>query len=68
MDDESLEQIQTKIAYLEHANSELSDVVSRQDRELRALHAQVAVLFERVRSLQTPDRVRGPDEERPPHY
>jgi uncharacterized coiled-coil protein SlyX len=68
MDEKSLEQIQTKIAYLEHANSELSDVVFRQDRELRALNAQVAVLFDRLRALQSADRVRGPDEERPPHY
>jgi SlyX protein len=68
MEDSSLEQIQTKIAYLEQANHELSDVLLRQDRDLRTLTARVAMLFERLQALQDPERARGPDEERPPHY
>jgi uncharacterized coiled-coil protein SlyX len=68
MDDDSLEQIQIKIAYLEQANHELSDVLLRQDRDLRALTARVASLFERLQALQDPERMRGADEERPPHY
>lgn len=34
-----LEQIETKIAFLERANAELSDVVFRQHREIEALRA-----------------------------
>ena len=34
MNEEALEQIQTKIAFLERANAELSDALIRQQREI----------------------------------
>ncbi len=68
MDSEQLEQIETKIAFLERANLELSDVVYRQQQELRALRAQVDALAQRLAAAQTLDRVRTLEEERPPHY
>ena len=37
MPETTLEQIELKIAFLEHANQELSDVVYRQQRELENL-------------------------------
>jgi SlyX protein len=66
MHDESLEQVQSKIAYLERAMAELSDVVFRQHREIQALEMQVKVLRERLEG--SPSEVRPPEQERPPHY
>lgn len=63
-----LEQIETKIAFLERANAELSDVVFRQHREIEALRARVNALVERFEAAQSAAPVGGPEEERPPHY
>jgi hypothetical protein len=38
MDAETLERIQTRIAYLERSNTELSDVVFRQPQDERPPH------------------------------
>jgi uncharacterized coiled-coil protein SlyX len=64
----TLEQIETKIAFLERANTELSDVVFRQHREIEALRAQIAALAARIEAVQSDTGTRTPEEERPPHY
>jgi SlyX protein len=63
-----LEQIETKIAFLERANAELSDVVFRQHQEIEALRAQVVALAARIDAAQSDTGARTPEEERPPHY
>jgi SlyX protein len=63
-----LEQIETKIAFLERANTELSDVVFRQQREIEALRARLNALVEQFEAAQSDEPARGPEEERPPHY
>jgi SlyX protein len=68
MQPDPLEQIETKIAFLERANAELSDVVFRQHREIEALRARINALVERFEAARSPDPVRGPEDERPPHY
>jgi SlyX protein len=68
MNDETLEQIQSKIAFLERANIELSDVVFRQQLEIRAMSARLERLLERVDGAQSDERQRSPEDERPPHY
>lgn len=68
MNTEALEQIETKIAFLERANAELSDVVYRQHREIEALREQMAALAARVEAAHADSQVRPPEEERPPHY
>jgi uncharacterized coiled-coil protein SlyX len=68
MNDETLEQIQSKIAFLERASAELSDVVFRQHREIQALEAKVKSLSERLSSAQSDETPRTTDQERPPHY
>jgi uncharacterized coiled-coil protein SlyX len=68
MNDETLEQIQTKIAFLERAAAELSDVVFRQDREIQALHVKVKSLADRLSGAQSDESPRSPEQERPPHY
>lgn len=62
-----IEQLEIKIAYLEQANAELSDVVYRQGQELESLRAQLSELLRRLDTLQTPTAPAPPDE-MPPHY
>jgi SlyX protein len=65
----TLEQIETKIAFLERANAELSDVVFRQHRDIESLRVQLAALASRIAAAQSEGTVvRTPEEERPPHY
>jgi uncharacterized coiled-coil protein SlyX len=68
MTEEALEQIQTKIAFLEQANADLSDVVFRQQLEIRALGARIKEVSERLAAAQSEERQRSADDERPPHY
>ncbi|MBS0420383.1 MAG: SlyX family protein [Proteobacteria bacterium] len=68
MTSDEVERIETKIAFLESANVELSDVVYRQQQEIAALRAQLDVLAQRISAAQTPYTPRTPEEERPPHY
>jgi SlyX protein len=64
----SLEQIQTKIAFLERANTDLSDVVFRQQKEIQALAAKLREISERLNAAESGDAARAPQDERPPHY
>ncbi len=66
--DEPLEQVQSKIAYLEHAVAELSDVVFRQHKEIGALDLQLKALRERLDSVRSDEATRSAEQERPPHY
>jgi SlyX protein len=68
MSDAAIERLETKIAYLERANTELSDVVYRQQREIQGLHAKFESLVERMSSMRSTDEGRTPEDERPPHY
>jgi len=68
VNDETLEQIQTKIAFLERASAELSDVVFRQHKEIQALQAKLKAVTDRLSSAQPDDGPRAPEQERPPHY
>ena len=68
MNSDAIERIETKIAFLESANLELSDVVYRQQQEIRALRARVDALAQRLEAAQTPETPRTPEDERPPHY
>ena len=68
MSNEAIERLETKIAYLERANNELSDVVYRQQREITGLRARIEALAERVGAMRSPDEGRTPEDERPPHY
>jgi len=68
MNDTTLEQIQTKIAFLERANTELSDQVYRQHQEIETLTRRLADLAERLSAALSEERSLTPDEEQPPHY
>jgi uncharacterized coiled-coil protein SlyX len=63
-----LEQIQTKIAFLERTAAELSDVVFRQHRDILALDAKLKAIALRLSGAQADEGTRPPEHERPPHY
>jgi SlyX protein len=65
--EDSLERLQTKIAYLEQAIAELSDVVFRQHREIKALESQVKAVTDRLAGASFAE-ARTIEQERPPHY
>jgi SlyX protein len=65
---ETLERIELKIAFLERANNELSDVVYRQQQELDSLRARVQSLQTQLDAAKQPDQPYALEEERPPHY
>jgi uncharacterized coiled-coil protein SlyX len=68
MNTEDLERIELKIAFLERANTELSDVVYRQQQEIESLRAQLAALIARLEAAQTEQTAYTAEQERPPHY
>jgi len=68
MTPDDLERIELKLAFLERANQELSDVVYRQQQELDALRLQVKDLLGRVESLREQPAEYSEVDERPPHY
>ena len=68
MNDETVERLETKIAFLERATNELSDVVYKQQQEIATLHERLALLTNRFEASRTTDRVYSAEEERPPHY
>jgi uncharacterized coiled-coil protein SlyX len=63
----SVEQLEIKIAYLEQASAELSDVVYKQRQEIESLRAQLLELLRRLDASQTP-AASTPQDEKPPHY
>jgi uncharacterized coiled-coil protein SlyX len=63
-----LEQIETKIAYLEQANAELSDVVYRQQQELDTLRARLSALTVKFETAPMPATAYTAEDEKPPHY
>jgi len=68
LDQDTIERLQSKIAFLERANSDLSDVVYRQQQELDALGQRIAAIAERLTSTQLDEPMRSSEDERPPHY
>jgi SlyX protein len=68
MNEEALERLELKIAYLERANTELSDVVYRQQREIADLQERISVLKDRFEALKTAPTPYTAEDEKPPHY
>ena len=67
MSDETIERIQAKIAYLESANSELSDVIYRQQQEIDGLRAQFLALMAQLDAANAQNEYTL-EQEKPPHY
>ncbi len=67
MSEENIERIEMKIAFLERANHELSNVVYRQQREIEELRTRLTSLVGGLAALKL-EREYTAQEERPPHY
>jgi uncharacterized coiled-coil protein SlyX len=63
-----IEQLEVKIAYLEQANTELSDEVFRQRQQLEALREQLGTLTGRFDAALSQPTAYAPQDEKPPHY
>jgi SlyX protein len=68
MDQDIVERLELKLAFLERANAELSDVVYRQHKELEGLREGLRALAEKLDARQSAEVARRPEDERPPHY
>ena len=68
MDQDIVERLELKLAFLERANAELSDVVYLQHKELEGLREGLRVLAEKLDARQSAETTRRPEDERPPHY
>ncbi len=68
MSDSALERIELKIAYLESANQELSDIVYRQQRDIESLRVQMSAYQRQLDAWRSEQSDSAPVDERPPHY
>jgi SlyX protein len=68
VDQDVIERLELKIAFLEKANTELSDVVYRQQREIGDLQDRLTMLKDRFETFATQPADYSVDEEKPPHY
>lgn len=68
MSDAALERIELKIAYLENANQELSDIVYRQQRDIETLRTQMSAYQRLLEAWRSEQHDSAPLDERPPHY
>jgi SlyX protein len=67
-DEVRLESIEIKLAHLEHAVNEISDVVARQQRELDQALQRAKLLTSQLEALETTSRANPNAIEKPPHY
>jgi SlyX protein len=63
-----LEAIETKLAHLEQAVTELSDVVARQQKELDRALDRSQRLMEKIAAIESDAGARATADEKPPHY
>jgi uncharacterized coiled-coil protein SlyX len=68
MDECTVERLELKLAFLERANAELSDVVYGQHKEIEALREGLRMLAGKLDERQSAEPARRPEDERPPHY
>ncbi len=67
-DSARLEAIEVKLAHLERALSEISDVVVRQQKELVTALARHQRLSDQLTMLEADSGASATAEEKPPHY
>jgi uncharacterized coiled-coil protein SlyX len=63
-----LEQIESKIAHLEHSNAQLSGEILHLSRVIDELRAALTALAARLESAKSDDSPWTSQDERPPHY
>ena len=68
MDQDVIERLELKVAFLEKANTELSDVVYRQQREIDELRDRLTMLKDRFEIFAAQPAEYSAEDEKPPHY
>jgi SlyX protein len=68
MNNDIVERLEIKLAFLERATNELSDVVYKQQLDIAALNERLTALSGRVDAFKAVERDYTAEEERPPHY
>jgi len=68
MNDDTTERLELKIAFLERATAELSDVVYAQQKQIDSLQTRLAALTSQMQARSQEDRPYTIEEEKPPHY
>jgi uncharacterized coiled-coil protein SlyX len=63
-----LESLESKIAFLEQANAQLSDELLHQRRQVEQLRMEVEALAARLRAAASDAPQWSVEDERPPHY
>ena len=63
-----LDSIEEKLAHLEHALSELSDVVARQQKELDRAMERNQRLLDKIAAMESDSSASATAHEKPPHY
>jgi uncharacterized coiled-coil protein SlyX len=63
-----LEQIESKIAFLEHTTAQLSEEILHQSRLIDELRAAVTALSARLEASKSDGAPWSSQDERPPHY
>ena len=66
--DERIERLELKLAFLERANTELSDVVYRQQRDIDEIQQRFEALKDRLEVLANQPATYSAADEKPPHY
>jgi SlyX protein len=68
MNNDVVERLETKIAFLERTANELSDVVYKQQQDIAMLNARLEALVSRVDAVKAAEPGFSAEDERPPHY
>lgn len=66
--DEKIIDLETRIAFLEDAQQQLSDVIARQEKALERLRGQVQDLEKQLRQAVPSPVADASEETPPPHY
>ena len=65
---DKLQAIEERVAHLQRTVEDLSDVVTRQDAELRRLTRHVGLLMDREASREAAEGAIPIEDQRPPHW
>lgn len=66
--EDRIEKIEVRMAWLEQANATLSDTLIQQQREIEALKLRLGMLTQRLEAAQAAATDYTAEDEKPPHY
>lgn len=66
--DPRIEHLETRVAFLDQANAQLSDEIYRLTQQLDSVREQLALLAGRLEAAQDAPTAYASEDEKPPHY